>query len=78
MLVSHPEEAIVASVEDSSHPVTLLHLQLYVIMLQQHLHHLDVPHTHGQQEGGEVGWPHVQGGAAPVDGHPLLEDQLPG
>ena len=78
MLVHQPVEAIVASVEDRSHPITVLHLQLYVLVLQQHLHHLNVPRPHGQHEGGEAGWPHVQRGAAKVNRHPLIKDQLPG
>merc|ERR1719318_1541695 len=59
VLVPHPVEAMVASVEDSGHPVTILHLQVYVIVLQQHLHYLDVPRAHGQHERSEASWPHV-------------------
>ena len=45
---------MIVSVEDSSHPITILHLQLYLLVQEQHLHHLDVPRTHSQHEGGEV------------------------
>ena len=39
---AHPGEAMIASVEDSSHPITILHLELYFLLQQQHLHHPDV------------------------------------